>query len=80
MSAFRVFRVKWTIPSEVASFEQVFEGDLKGSYNSIEHDLSLFIWPLALIVHSISVPLRKTASATYSGRSSAAGRRALSHI
>ena len=42
----------------MASLEQVFEGDLKGSYNSIEHDLSLFIWPLALIVHSISVPLR----------------------
>ena len=34
--------------SEVASLEWVFEGDPKGSHHSIEHDLSLFIWPLTL--------------------------------
>ena len=46
--------------SEVASHDWVFEGDPKGSHHSIEHELSLFIWPLASIVHSISVPLRIT--------------------
>ena len=44
--------------SEVASLEWVFEGDPKGSHHSIEHDLSLFIWPPASIVQRISVPLR----------------------
>ena len=44
--------------SEMASLERVFEGDLKGSHYSIEHELSLFIWPLASIVQRISVPLR----------------------
>ena len=42
----------------MASLEQVFEGDLKGSHYSIEHDLSPFIWPLASIVQRILVPLR----------------------
>ena len=45
--------------SEVAPLERVFEGDPKGSHYSIEHDLSLFIWPPASIVQRISVPLRK---------------------
>ena len=44
--------------SEVASLERVFEGNPKGSHNSIEHDLSLFIWPPATIVQRISVSLR----------------------
>ena len=42
----------------MAYLERVFRGDLKASHYSIEHDLSLFIWPPRLIVQRISVPLR----------------------